>query len=196
MASTFILGSQSPRRRELLEKLGFSFEVRESYAEEIPDNALLPLEAVKDLARQKAENFSRDYREKGLLTADTIVSKDQEVLGKPSNFEEAKSMLDSLSADKHEVYSGCCFMQGGATELFAERTVVQMRELRDWEKDFYIENYKPYDKAGAYGIQEWLGMVGIERIEGSYFNVMGLPVSKVYEVLLKYLGEEALQAKK
>ncbi|HPR33432.1 MAG TPA: Maf family nucleotide pyrophosphatase [Prolixibacteraceae bacterium] len=182
-----LLASKSPRRRELLQKLGIPFEVigldvDESYPADLPTEAI-PLY----LARLKAQPFRAGIDRKTLvITADTIVSVEGQVLGKPRDNDEARSMLQSLSGRWHTVSTGV-FLLSEQKELgFTSETRVRFKELSAYEIDHYIEEYKPFDKAGAYGIQEWIGYVAVERIEGSYFNVIGLPVQRLYEALLDF----------
>lgn len=180
-----ILASNSPRRQELLRKAGFDFEVRakevdESYPEETP-----PEDVAKYLALKKASVYD-DIKDEIVITADTIVKLNDQILGKPENYEDARRMLAALSGTAHEVITGVCIKNNDKEVVLDDITRVYFKKLSDEEIDYYITNYKPYDKAGAYGIQEWIGMMGIEKIEGSYFNVVGLPVHKVYEALLNF----------
>jgi septum formation protein len=139
------------------------------------------------LAEKKAQAFNGDLQPAELLiTADTIVVAGNHVLNKPGNVEEAHTMLRFLSGRMHKVYTGVCLKTLEKQVLFYDETKVFFRDLTDTEIAFYVENYKPFDKAGSYGAQEWLGYVGVERIEGSYFNVMGLPVHKLYMELSKF----------
>jgi septum formation protein len=182
-----ILGSKSPRRRQLLQDLGFEFKTVHIDTDESIPASLTPEEAAKFLAEKKARIYQLKINNEILLTADTVVSLDERVLGKPSDPEEARSMLKSLSGKEHEVITGICIVFQGAYHISSELTRVIFRELTESDIDYYVTHYKPLDKAGAYGIQEWIGMIGIESIYGSYFNVVGLPVSKVYAIL-KDLG--------
>ncbi|MCT4591708.1 MAG: Maf-like protein [Carboxylicivirga sp.] len=184
-----ILASQSPRRKELLSQLNRPFEVvvRDSGEEVYPDG--MANEAVPVyLAKQKAEAYKADYQEKDVvvITADTIVCCNGEVLGKPKDKEDAVRMLKMLSNCGHKVITGVTLTSAEKQKSFTASTTVFFKELTEDEIEYYIENYQPFDKAGAYGIQEWIGMIGIERIEGSYFNVVGLPVQKLYTELLKF----------
>jgi len=138
------------------------------------------------LARKKSEAYLNLSDNEILITADTIVWIDDKVLGKPENYAEAFQMLKLLSGKKHYVLTGVCLKSINKTAVFHAETMVKFAELSDEEIRFYIENYKPYDKAGAYGIQEWIGKVGIEYIEGSYYNVVGLPVQRLYRELLRF----------
>ncbi len=179
-----ILASQSPRRKELLKGAGFDFEifVKSGIEEETGD--LKGKDAALFLANFKSEAYNDILSNDNIIiTADTIVCSEGNILNKPKDFLEAQEMLKSLSGKKHEVITGVCIKSSEKKELFAETTQVYFKELSQKEIDFYIENFKPFDKAGAYGIQEWIGYIGIEKIEGSYFNVVGLPIQKIYEKL-------------
>lgn len=182
-----ILGSQSPRRRELLAGLDVPFsavtiDADESYPANL-QGADIPIYISQAKARAYAEQLAAD---EVLVTADTIVWCDGQVLGKPKDKADAQRMLRLLSGKTHQVYTGVTVRPLSADMIsFADRTDVTFRELTDEEIDYYIENYSPFDKAGAYGIQEWIGYVACTRLEGSYFNVMGFPVEKVYENLKK-----------
>ncbi len=183
----YILASKSPRRQFLLTELGIPFElVTKEVDESFPDH-LEKDEISLFLARKKADAFERELDEMTIvITADTIVWVNNHVLNKPENEEEARVMLRELSGNKHEVYTGVCLKSSQKEIAFAVRTVVYFRELTEGEINYYISTYKPFDKAGAYGAQEFVGYIGVERIEGSYFNVMGLPVKELYEELVKF----------
>lgn len=183
-----ILGSNSPRRKELLAGLDLDFEVRvipglnESYpssvkAEDIPAY----------LARKKADAY-RDKMDPDelLITADTIVWTFEKIMGKPANRAEAVSMLFALSDHVHEVITGVCLTTKEKTIDFSVATAVCFAKLSAADVDYYVEKYRPYDKAGAYGIQEWIGYIGVEAINGSFYNVMGLPVQRLYQELKKF----------
>lgn len=184
-----VLASGSPRRQELLTGLGIDFEVRlmpdldenypaDLYGEKIPSY----------IARQKAEAYQPTIQPKELLiTADTIVWLDGEVLGKPRDDEDAKAILRKLSGKTHHVITGVCLTTTDWQKCFTAVTDVSFSDLTEDEIDYYIANYHPLDKAGAYGVQEWIGYVGVEGIHGSYFNVMGLPIQKLYKELLRVL---------
>ncbi|BDD05102.1 Maf family nucleotide pyrophosphatase [Aureibacter tunicatorum] len=180
-----ILASQSPRRKEILEKSGFEFSTISLNADESFPSDMPAKEVAKYLAEKKALAFKGNLENKILITSDTIVICDNKVLGKPKDKNEAKQMLKSLSNNTNLVITGVCIKTNDETITFDDTTEVIFRSLNDSEIDHYIDKYKPYDKAGAYGIQEWIGMIGIERINGSYYNVMGLPSHKVYEVIKK-----------
>jgi septum formation protein len=185
LSRPLLLASNSPRRKELLAGLGLSFEVRvKEVHEEFPEH-LQRAEVAEYLASHKADAYQDDLTNEALLTADTIVCLGDRILNKPADFEEAFEMIRALSGNCHEVITGVCVLTAESKTVFHDITKVYFKELSDSEITYYIQNYKPYDKAGAYGIQEWIGMVGIEKIEGSYFNVVGLPVQKLYEQLFK-----------
>jgi septum formation protein len=184
-----ILGSASPRRRFLLGELGLKFEslgnhdMEESY----PDH-LQAEEIPLYLAKLKARSYASLLKEKTILiTADTIVWLNQEVIGKPRDKEDAIAMLHQLSGKMHYVYTGVCLTTISKETSFTAESKVFFRELTTEEIDYYVNRFNPVDKAGAYGIQEWIGYIGVERIEGSYFNVMGLPVQKLYNTLIHFI---------
>ena len=183
-----ILASQSPRRQQLLKDMGFNFRVMHSEAEEIyPEN--LEIKQIPIYLAQLKANALKSFISENtiLISADTIVAVDNEVLGKPKDEADAYRILKCISGRKHQVITGVCIKSfSNEISFFAESNVF-FRELSDDEIYFYIRNYKPFDKAGAYGIQEWIGYIGIERIEGSYFNVMGLPTQMLYKQLNKFL---------
>ena len=183
-----ILASNSPRRKELLTTLDLNFETRtlpgidESYPEELIGQAI-PMH----IAAEKAEAYRPIMKDNELIiTADTIVHVKGQVLGKPKDEEDARRMLHLLSGCWHEVITGVSVMTKDIQHTFAVTTNVTFDNLSDEEIDYYIEKYKPFDKAGAYGIQEWIGLVGVQKIEGSYFNVMGLPVQRLYKELKRF----------
>jgi len=178
-----ILGSKSPRRQELLRGLGMEFEVRTMDTDESYPDSLAAHDVPEYIARLKANAFTNLAASDTLITADTVVIVDGRIFGKPHTREEAFSMLRLLQNRSHQVITGVCIRQGVKTVSFSDETIVHLTPISDDEIYYYIDNYRPYDKAGAYGIQEWIGYVGVDRIEGSYFNVMGFPVHKVYKVL-------------
>lgn len=178
------LASNSPRRRELLKGLDLDFEqmVLEGIDESYPQ--CLPVEEVAEyICREKAAAYPMS--DSLLITADTIVTIDGEILGKPHDAAEAHAMLRKLSGRTHKVITGVCLIMAQKQRSFSDITTVTFREISDEEIDYYISHYKPFDKAGAYGIQEWIGYVGITSIQGSFYNVMGLPVERVYEEIKK-----------
>ena len=178
-----VLGSNSPRRRELLNDMGVEFRVEaiKGIDETYPANMRVE-EIPVYLARIKAEGHPLQENEL-LITADTVVVLDEMVLGKPEGEADAHRMLRSLSGRAHRVISGVCVTTQDRSEAFADTSVVRFAELTDDEIDYYIEHYRPLDKAGAYGIQEWIGNIGISGISGDFYNVMGLPTRKLYQVL-------------
>ncbi|HIP31615.1 MAG TPA: septum formation protein Maf [Crocinitomicaceae bacterium] len=182
-----ILGSKSPRRQELIKELGFPFEIRTKEVEEnYPDN-LPALEVAGYLAKLKAAPLIDSLQDgEILLTSDTVVLHQKKILGKPKNKEEAFYMLRSLSGNSHEVITGVNLVSKNKEYNFSTSTTVYFSELSDEQIHYYIDNYQPFDKAGSYGIQEWIGMVGIEKIEGCFYNVMGLPVHELYKTLLNF----------
>ncbi len=184
-----ILGSVSPRRQELLKSLGIDFEIRvKDLKEKYPKN-LKEKEISEFLAIQKSENLSKTLKsEEILITADTIVVKRDRVLNKPKDRLEAQEMLQFLSGDKHKVITSVCLASKNKQEVFTSETEVHFKILSIEEIDYYIKEYQPFDKAGAYGIQEWIGLIGIEKIKGSYCNVVGLPVVKLYQKLIQFVG--------
>lgn len=179
-----ILASQSPRRQTLLKELNFNFEVKVKEIDETFPPHLVKEEIAVYLAELKAEAFHSELTDNQLIiTADTIVWVNNQVLNKPSDYQHAFEMLETLSNNKHTVYTGVCLKTKAKTKTFWASTDVYFAKLDNEEIEYYINTYKPYDKAGSYGIQEWIGYIAIERIEGSYFNVMGLPIQKLYNEL-------------
>lgn len=183
-----ILASHSPRRRFLLSQLGLEFtETSADINESIPDG-MTPGDAALFLAEKKADCFTELIEDPRniIITADTLVLVNGMVLGKPEDRDGAFKMLKNLSGNRHRVVTGICIRSREKQRTFASWTDVYFKVLTDAEISYYLENYKPYDKAGAYGIQEWIGYIGITRIDGSYFNVMGLPVQQLYEELSRF----------
>ncbi len=182
-----VLASESPRRQQLLRELGLEFEVRPSCLEEFYPEELGMTAIPVYLAELKADALKSEMKEDELLiTADTIVWKDDQVLNKPKSREEAIAMLKNLSGSQHQVITGMHLMSIDKKVSFHAVTEVCFDELTDDEIIYYVDHFSPYDKAGAYGIQEWIGYVGISRIEGSFYNVMGLPVHKLYQHLKEF----------
>lgn len=182
-----VLGSKSPRRQQLLKELGLDFEIRTRDTDESFDSNLKPEDIAMNLARIKAEAIADTLSpDELLITSDTIVCLNNEVLNKPANSEEAHAMLRKLSGKMHRVYTGVCLQSTEKQQVFVDETRVFFRELNDAEITYYVKQYQPFDKAGAYGAQEWIGYIGVERIEGSYFNVMGLPLHKLYLQLKRF----------
>lgn len=183
-----VLASNSPRRKELLGGLGIDFEVRtlSGIDESYPDT-LRGEEIPMYISGNKAEAYQAQMDDdEMIITADTIVYDDQQVLGKPKDADDAKRMLRQLSGHAHEVITGVSIVTKTKSVQFASTSKVYFANLTDEEIEYYVTNYKPFDKAGAYGIQEWIGFVGVTRIEGSYFNVMGLPIQKLYTELKSF----------
>jgi septum formation protein len=182
-----VLASNSPRRRQLLTELGVAYEVRLREVDESFPPHLVRAEVAEFLAAHKASAYASDLASDELvLTADTIVCLDNDVLNKPADAAEAIQMLQRLQGRAHDVYTGVCLLAGdGRQVVFSDQTRVHFRPLTLAEIEHYVAHYKPFDKAGAYGAQDWIGMVAVTRLEGSYFNVMGLPVHRVWEELEK-----------
>ncbi len=181
-----ILGSKSPRRQELIKGLGFEYEIRTLDTDESYPETLKPQQIASYLAEIKAKALLPTLLENELLlTSDTVVITNDAVLGKPSNNEEAKNMISSLSGKTHQVITGVHLATLTSEFTFDVTTEVVFAELEEWEIAYYVEAFAPYDKAGSYGIQEWIGYVGIEKMNGSYYNVMGLPTSELWKVLKK-----------
>lgn len=185
-----ILASGSPRRQELLKSLGVPFEIRLKEIDEIYPKHLKKSEISDYLAKLKSDAFIEELSQKDLLiTSDTIVWHQNTALGKPKSKEDAFKMLQKLSGKTHEVISSVCLKSLQKEDIFNSITKVTFKELSTKEIQFYIDNYNPMDKAGAYGIQDWIGQIGVTKIEGSYFNVMGFPIHKIYSQLLKFSEE-------
>ena len=182
-----ILASKSPRRKELLEGLEIPFEIRTKEVEEVYPDDLPVKEIASFLAKLKAKPLIPTLKEgEILLTSDTVVLLKGEILGKPKNEDEARRMLNQLSENVHEVITGVHMQSTEKIINFSNTTKVYFSKITEEQINHYIEKYQPYDKAGSYGIQEWIGFVGIKRIEGCYFSVMGLPVHDVYDNYLKF----------
>lgn len=188
-----ILSSNSPRRKELFAGLGIDFEVRvisgidESYPSDIP---------LKDVPQYIAKEKAAAYdiaTDELVVTADTVVIVDNEILGKPVDEDEARKMLRKLSGRSHEVITGVCLTTCELQRSFAVTSEVTFKKLSEEEIEYYVKNYHPLDKAGAYGIQEWIGYIGVTSLYGSYFNVMGMPVQRIYEELRSTFGFELKQ---
>lgn len=180
-----VLASNSPRRKELLQRMGVNFKVRTLFGidESYPDS-LRGEDIVRYISRNKAQAYRSSMAPNELLiTADTIVYVKGEVMGKPKTAEQAKEMLHKLSGKSHQVITGVTIVTADRTEDFGVTSQVKFAEITDEEINFYVDNYLPFDKAGAYGIQEWIGIVAVEEIKGSYFNVVGLPVQRLYQKL-------------
>ena len=182
-----ILASGSPRRQQFFKDLDLDFEIRLKDIEEIYPNDLQGVEITHYLAQLKANAFEGEIAANEILvTSDTIVWLNNKALGKPKDYDDALAILKSLSNETHEVITSVCFKTIKKTETIFDVTKVTFNPLSDEAIRYYLDNYKPFDKAGAYGIQEWIGLVGITRIDGSYTNVVGLPTEKVYHYLSNY----------
>ncbi|MFK7953339.1 MAG: Maf family nucleotide pyrophosphatase [Ekhidna sp.] len=178
-----ILASNSPRRKQLLEEAGLQFEVMTVPFEETFPKELSAEEVAEYLAIGKNEAHRVSFKESTIITADTVVVFDNQVLGKPNDAQEAFKTLKTLSGKVHQVYTGVCISNLNKQSAFTSCTEVKFKVLTDDEINYYIDHYKPFDKAGSYGIQEWIGLIGVEWIKGSYYNVMGLPVNDVFNQL-------------
>jgi len=189
--TSVILGSQSPRRRELLAALLIDFDVEVKSTDESFDPALPPQAIAEQIALKKLQGFDYyKYFDQLIITADTIVyTEDQQTLGKPRNREEAIATLKSLSGRSHQVYTAVAFAFKGRKNWFAEKTSVTFEVLSEEMISFYVDFQQPYDKAGAYGIQEWIGRVAVKSMDGTYENVMGLPTARLNKELLKFLSQ-------
>jgi septum formation protein len=184
-----ILASRSPRRQQILRDLGLRFDVvTRDYPETYPEN-LTGSEIAMYLAKEKSKCFKDKISDDEIvITADTIVWCNNRVLGKPSDKEDAIGMIRDLAGNTHEVITGVSILSSARERTFYDSTKVTFEALSDEEINYYIEKFRPYDKAGAYGIQEWIGLAACSRIEGSYFNVVGLPVQKLYKELRDFTG--------
>lgn len=182
-----ILASKSPRRQQLMQMMGIDFELRTKSVEEnfSPDT---PVEEVpKLLAEKKARAFSSEIRANELiLTADTVVIFQNEILGKPQDLSEAKQTLQKLSGQTHQVVTGVCLYSQAQSITFSDSSLVFFEQLSEGEIDYYLQVAPPMDKAGAYGIQDWIGLIAVKRMEGCYYNVMGLPIARLYQEIKKY----------
>ena len=179
-----ILASKSPRRQQFFKDLDIDFTIQLKEVEEIYPKELKGTEITDFLADLKSKPFTNLSKNDVLITSDTIVWLDNKALGKPKNEQEAFKMLRNLSGKKHEVITSISIKSNHFQKIVNDITVVSFKELSDEEINYYIKNYNPYDKAGAYGIQEWIGFIAINKMEGSYFNVAGLPVHKLYKELM------------
>jgi septum formation protein len=179
-----VLASRSPRRQEILKNLGLEFEIRLLDTDETIIPGMNHIQAAEYLAEKKAMAVAQiSDPEDIIIGADTIVYFAGEMLGKPIDADEAKSMLLALSGEVHTVVTGVAIAGRSRKKVFHHLSEVRFKELSDAEIDFYVDNFKPFDKAGSYGIQDWMGLAGVEKIEGSFFNVMGLPAKELYERL-------------
>ncbi|MFK7783786.1 MAG: Maf family nucleotide pyrophosphatase [Crocinitomicaceae bacterium] len=179
-----VLGSKSPRRQALIKELGFPVEIRTKEVEEIYPDHLASVEVPEYLAKLKATPLKESLAaDEILVTSDTIVLLDGKVVGKPANENAAKQMLRQLSGNTHTVITGVCLTTQNEQHTFSSHTKVFFSELSEEEINHYVERFKPLDKAGSYGIQEWIGYIGVSKIEGCYYNVMGLPLHDLYRKL-------------
>lgn len=182
-----ILGSNSPRRKELLEHLGIPFETRGVDFEEQINDQLAHDEIPSDIVRQKLDKMAENQAaDELLICADTLVFHEEKPLGKPNSREEAVAMLQRLSGKNHKVITAVGIAHGGQRVIFKEHTNVHFEVLSTDDINWYVNQFNPLDKAGSYGIQEWIGLIGVSRIEGSYTNVMGLPTHRLYQELKKF----------
>jgi septum formation protein len=183
-----ILGSASPRRQELLKSLGFEFLNKPVKVDETEWPKHLKAQEIPIfLAELKADAYEEELKDTDLLiTADTIVWCEGQVFNKPANFAEGKKMLETLSGKMHEVFTAVCLKSANKQTTFYDVSKVYFKKLRTEEIEYYLTNFSPYDKAGGYGVQDWIGYIGIDKIEGSFYNVMGLPVKDLYEELIKF----------
>lgn len=185
--TNIILASGSPRRQELFKELGLDFNIKVKEINEVYSSSLKAEEITNYLALQKAKAFeNRQNEDEIVITSDTIVWLNNKALEKPKNKQHAIEMLQNLSGNTHKVITSVCIKSKEKEKVFFDITNVTFKKLTKEEIIYYVEKYKPFDKAGAYGIQEWIGYIGVTRLEGSYFNVMGLPVHKLYEELLNF----------
>jgi len=182
-----ILASGSPRRQQILKDLGLDFTVKSIDVEEIYPKYLHGNEITSFLAQLKADAYEETFNENDILiTADTVVRFNGKILGKPKDIDDAKTMLKELSGQAHEVITSICIRTIKKTKIINDTTIVYFEKLNEEEIDFYLNNYAPFDKAGSYGIQEWLGYIAVKKIKGSFFNVMGFPVHKFYKEMMKF----------
>lgn len=182
-----ILASNSPRRKDIMASAGFKFEVRSKNVPEDHPEGIAPKDIPQHLAQKKAKAFLPELNgDEIVIGADTIVVLNGVIFEKPIDREDAIRMLGQLSGNAHEVYTGVCIISNEHEISFTEKTIVHFNQLTQEEIIYYVENYKPYDKAGAYACQEWIGAVAIKAFEGDYFNVVGLPINRVYAELKKF----------
>lgn len=187
LSYSIILGSQSPRRKELLQGMDIPFSVRVIETDETYPQSLNARDVPEFLAVEKGKAHLSQLNENELvITSDTVVICENEILGKPKDRPQAMAMLQKLSGKSHAVVTGVCLTTTQKTVSFSDTTTVHFKTLSEAQINYYIDTYKPFDKAGGYGIQEWIGYVGISAIEGSYFNVMGLPVARLFDVLEEF----------
>jgi len=183
-----LLASKSPRRRQLLKDMGIDFEMISKETDERFPQELIPEEVASYLSKKKSDAFPEAEMPDNylLITADTIVVAENAILNKADNYQQARQMLQSLSGKTHRVITGITLRSREKTISFSAQSEVSFKKLSQDEIDWYIQNYHPFDKAGAYGIQEWIGYIGVTSIKGSFYNVMGLPTHRLYEALIKF----------
>jgi septum formation protein len=186
ISKPLLLASSSPRRQYLMKEAGFTFTVAHPDIDESFPGDMVLEEVPTYLARKKAQALLPNVKDEIILASDTVVILGNKILNKPLDRTEAISMLSSLSGNTHTVITAVCLLSKTKEDLFDDRTQVTFRKITKEEIEFYVDNYKPYDKAGAYGAQDWIGLTAIEKINGSYFTVMGLPMHRVYERLIKF----------
>ncbi len=185
---TLILASQSPRRRDLMRDAGLEFHAVSYEVEELYPSATPPKEVAEYLARLKSDNYPNELATgEILITADTVVILDNKILGKPRDEDDARSMLRTLSGREHQVVTGVTIRDSKHSVSFSTTSQVRFAELNEEQIDYYVTHYSPLDKAGSYGIQEWIGYIGIESIEGSFYNVMGLPIQRLCRELEQFI---------
>ncbi len=187
LAKPLVLASNSPRRKEIMQNAGFEFSVKV-----IPTDETFPIDMPVEevpafLARNKAACFSEGLTNEIILCADTVVVVENKIINKPVDIDDARRMLSLLSNRVHRVITGVCIMTKEETITLADTTYVTFKPLTEWEIEYYIQKYHPFDKAGSYGVQDFIGMIGITQIDGSFYTVMGLPIHRVYEQLEKYM---------
>jgi septum formation protein len=187
-----LLGSKSPRRQEILKGANLPFELVSIDSDENFPPTMKGEEVAEFLAIKKSNAYKNELKQSILLTADTVVFLEGEIINKPNNEKHAIDMLEKLSGKMHTVYTGVCLRSTSSQIAFTDKTNVYFNKLASSEINYYIHHYKPLDKAGAYGIQDWIGYIGIEKIEGNFFNVMGLPINKVYKALSNSFGQDYL----
>lgn len=183
-----IVASNSARRQQLMREAGFQFDVQVLDVDESLEEGVAHSAVAEFLAEKKNKAYRALFKNEVILTSDTVVISRDQILGKPKDEKEAFEMIAGMAGQSHEVVSGVCISSADHKVSFSEVTTVQMGELSPEEIGYYIKNYQPYDKAGSYGIQEWIGMIGIQSIQGSFYNVMGLPIHRVYQILRSDFG--------
>jgi septum formation protein len=183
MTNHLTLCSQSPRRKQILQDANYSFEVKSFKIEESFPVDMVKNKVAEFIAVQKNNHYQKIFDKKNIITADTTVVFEDEILGKPNNYAEAKRMLERLSGQTHQVITGVCISNTTQSFSFSSITDVSFKVLSSKEIKFYIDTFKPFDKAGGYGIQEWIGIIGVVGIRGCYYNVVGLPIQELFQTL-------------